>query len=371
MNTAAQFVALKKLTGKGIVRVATKHILREIQAEIGADSHIDHNRIGLNEILAGAATAADVAAHAESLMADAGLVVLRKDAVRGIEIVIGLPTVSTVNHAAFFSDALAWVREFFKVPVLSAVIHQDEAAPHIHVILLPLMDGRMVGSDLVGNKPRLQAIQAGFFERVGQPHGLTRSKAPRRLNPVTRSKCASMAYTAIVDNPDLLLRPDVERVLLALLVRDPEPMLGALGMTVPTTPAKPCKSFVEIMTKPCSLEKPAKPIGFVKHSKPIGFASEAPEKQRTLSCVGFASSPPTFPGNSTASGKDDYQRIRDDDRAESWDGTTTDDDLTRCRDDPPAEYWDSESGEYRMPPPPNSGHRSAGRAALNWQEIEI
>jgi len=166
MNTTAPFVALKKLTGKDIVRIAARHNLREIQAEIGANGHIDHTRIGLNRILAGAATAAEVAAYAERLLADAGVGALRRDAVRGVEVVISLPPTSTVNQEAFFADSLAWVREFFKVPVLSAAIHHDEGAPHCHVVLLPLVDGRMAGSDLVGNRTRLQAIQAGFFEQV-------------------------------------------------------------------------------------------------------------------------------------------------------------------------------------------------------------
>ena len=162
-----------------------------------------------------------------------------------------------------------------------------------------------------------------------------------------------MAYTAIVGNPDLLLMPDVERVLLALLVRDPEPMLAALGMIVPTAPAKPGKSFVEIMTKPCTPEKPTKPIGFSKHLKPIGFASEAPEKHQTLSCVGFASSPPAFQANSTAPSdtslpvQDDYRRIRDEDdlAAECWDGS----DATGTDDNMLADCWDAERGEFRLP----------------------
>lgn len=339
MNTAAPFVALKKLTGKDIVRIAAKHNLREIQAEIGADSHINPALIGLNQILAGAATAAEVAAFAERLMNDASVGNLRRDAVRGIEIIISLPPTSTIERAVFFSDALAWVRDFFAVPVLSAVVHLDEAAPHCHVVLLPLVDGRMVGSDLMGNWTRLQAIQAGFYEQVGQPHGLTRPKAPRRLNSATRGKGASMAYTAIVGNPDLLLRADVEKAILEAFGRNPEPLLTALGMATPTTPTKPVKSFVEIMTKPCALEKQPKPIGINKHSKPIGFASDAPEKHQTLCSVGFASNPPSFNDHSTASSNTSTP-CKDQDDAN---------DFTRCRDDTPTAYWDSDLGEYRTP----------------------
>lgn len=335
MNNAAQFVALKKLTGKGIVLVAAKHNLRKIQAEIGADGHIDHTRTGMNITLAGAATAAEVAAYAESLINDSGVGNLRRDAVRAIEIVVSLPTASTIDHVVFFSDTLAWVREFFSVPVLSAVVHNDEAAQHCHVLLLPLVNGRMVGSDLVGNRKRLQAIQAGFYEQVGLRHGLTRPKATRRLNSATRHKCASMAFAALVGNPDLLLRPDVENALLEMFGRNPEPLFSALGLTMPTTPTKPVKSFVEIMTKPCSLEKPANPIGFNRDSKPIELAAAAPEKHQTLSCVGFASKPHHVPDNSTGDNTSETCQC--------------DDTFSRCRDDVPVEYWDGELGEHRKP----------------------
>lgn len=238
--------------------------------------------------------------------------------------------------------------DFFKVTVLSAVIHLDESAPHCHVLLLPLVDGRMTGSDLVGNRTRLQAIQASFYELVGQRHGLTRPKAPRRLNSATRHKCASMAFTAIVDNPDLLLRPDVEKALLETFGRNPEPLFAALGMTLPTS-TKPVKSFVEIMTKPCALEKRAKPIGFNRHSNPIGFAPELPEKHQTLCSVGFAPENHSFSANSTAS--DDTLASRDDDEA----GNS----FTRCHDDAPVEHWDSELGEFRKPQAKPSTVRSA------------
>lgn len=350
MNSAAQFVALKKLTGKDIIRIAAKHNHREIQAEIGADSHIDHTRIGLNITLAGAATAAEVAAYAEHLINDSGVGNLRRDAVRGIEIVISLPVVSTINHAAFFSDSLAWVREFFSVPILSAVVHLDETAPHCHVILLPLVNGRMVGSDLVGNRARLKAIQASFHEQVGQRHGLTRPKAPRRLNSATRGKSASMAFTAIVGNPDLLLKADVEKAVIESFGRNPEPLLAALGMAIPTTPNKTGKTFVEIMTKPCKPETTKlNPIGFNRHSNPIGFTPELPEKHQTLCSVGFAPNPPSFSDNSTAPG-DTSTGNQDDNDSNTF---------TRDKDNAPVEYWDSDRGEFRTPPPKPSTVRNA------------
>ena len=291
-----QYLRLKKLSDRDIVRVAAKHNLRELQAELGAGSHIDHTRIGLNKVVAGADTAAGVAAEAERLMRDAGVGTLRRDAVRAVEIVVSLPAVSTVDHSAFFSDSLAWVTGFFAVPVLSAVVHHDEAAPHCHVLLLPLVNGRMAGSDLVGNKARLQAIQTSFFEQVGRRYGLTRPTAHRRFNRAAKDKAASLIVTAIQGSPELLEREDVASALLESIRHDPAPLLTALGLSMPL-PEK-AKTFVGIMTRPC---KPEKPIGFKGNDKPIGFGRAAPVNHQTLSCVGFAPRPPDVSPASVAS----------------------------------------------------------------------
>lgn len=326
MNADRQYLRLKKLTGRDIVRVAAKHNLRELQSELGAGGHIDHRRIGLNQVLVGADTAASVVADAERLMQEAGVGNLRRDAVRGVEVIVSLPASSAIDRETFFSDSLAWVRSFFSVPVLSAVVHLDEAAPHCHMLLLPLVNGRMAGSDLVGNKTRLQAMQTGFFEEVGRRYGLTRPKAQRRLNQATREKAASLIVTAIQDSPELLDSQDVESAMLEVLRRDPAPLLKALNLTMPL-PEKPARTFVEIMTKPC---KPEKAIGFRGNAKPIGFAQATPVNDRTLSCVGFA--PKSSPGTAPESCPDDV--------------------FTRSNDDLPAEYWDSERGEYRLPATP-------------------
>ena len=319
-----QFLRIKKLTGKGIVRTAMRHNLREIQSELGADSHIDATRSTLNAVLAGEDGAGDVSEYADTLMQQAGVKTLRKDAVRALEIVVSLRPMATINQSAFFGDALAWVEQFYKSPVLSAVVHHDEATPHCHILILPLIDGRMKGSDIVGNRTRMQAMQTSFYELVGSKHGLTRPKQPRRASAATRAKGAELVLTALQSNPDLLFRADIQQAFLAM--RDPEPMLSALGLSMPHPP-KSKKSLVEIMTKPC---KPEKPIGFNARSSPIGFDNRGAEKEQTLSCVGFALQKPPVsspertespcPATSPPDLANEYQRTRDDAQdAAQWD----------------------------------------------------
>lgn len=136
--------------------------MRELVAEMGADSHIDPARIQDNFILRGPDNAADVVQLANSLQDTAGVTKLRKTAVRALELMFTLPTDTAIDTREYFERATCWAEKHFAVPVLSSIVHLDESAPHCHVLLLPLVNGKMNGSDLHGGKAKLWAMQASF-----------------------------------------------------------------------------------------------------------------------------------------------------------------------------------------------------------------
>lgn len=76
-------------------------------------------------------------------MEEAGAKIKRKDCVRAIELMFSLPTHLLVDRIAFFTDAVAWIKAYYSIPVLSAVVHLDESSPHCHVLMLPLREGKM------------------------------------------------------------------------------------------------------------------------------------------------------------------------------------------------------------------------------------
>jgi hypothetical protein len=263
-----QFLRIKKLTGKAIIEVAARHNLREILAEMGAahDSPIDPARTANNIILRGGDTAAMIMASAQFMMNQAGVGPLRKDAVRALEIVVSLPVNSTIDQGRFFDDAVAWVDQHFGARVISAAVHNDEAAPHCHVLLLPLVDGRMIGSDLMGGKAKLQTMQADFHNKVGQPHGLTRQTAQKRPGAAIRRQAIDSALAVLEAHSGLT--DAVLRALLEPHLIDPAPLLAALNLDMPV-PKAIKGGFVKLMTRPCRVEKT--PIGF-ETKIPIGFA---------------------------------------------------------------------------------------------------
>lgn len=255
-STHVQFLRIKKLTGQGIVHLAARHNLREIYCEQGLskESHIDLGRTSLNRVLKGPTTAAEVSSLAQDLMGRANISKLRKDAVRALEVIFSLPASPKINQNQFFEDSVAWSEKYFAVPILSSTVHNDESFPHCHVLLLPLVSGRMVGSDLFGNRTKLQATQADFYTVVGKHYGLKRQVAHKRLCMSIRRQAAHTVYDEIRGDPALLLSPEFKKALIDTLAKDPEPLIRSLGLSLPRPKHK--GTFVGIMTKPCITEKP-------------------------------------------------------------------------------------------------------------------
>lgn len=244
-------LAIKRMYGPGIILVAAKHNLREIAAEIGTGSHIDAARIRHNFNLRGPNTAAGVAQLAKSLLDAAGVVDFRKTAVRALELLFTLPAGSTINPGEYFERATCWAEQHFGVPVLSSLVHLDESAPHCHVLLLPLVNGKMNGSDLHGGKAKLWAMQASFHEEVSVKYGFARQAPKKRLSAAARA--AGMARLRECFQNNTVISDHAISVLLKPHAKDPESLLLALGLEMPSSQSTG-KSFVDIMTAPCKPE---------------------------------------------------------------------------------------------------------------------
>ena len=280
--SGAAFLRIKKLKGGGIITVAARHNRRVIQAEMGATGSIDPTRSCLNETLAGPLTAADVGQLAKDLMTAAGVVKLRKDAVMGLEIVFSLPPGHALDDRAYFTACSEWAGAAFggAQNVLSVDIHRDESQPHCHVLLLPLIDGRMDGSNLIGGKQKLMALQKDFHLKVAALYGL--SKAPARLSGTAKQAGTKAVLQKLRETSDCALQSAAWAVIREAVERDPAHFLLALGIEL-LAPKKPGRTMAQIFTS--KGKGPSK-----ESSNPIGFTP--PEKEQTLCSVGFAPKPP-------------------------------------------------------------------------------
>lgn len=285
--SAADFLRLAKLKGVGKVSKAARHNRRVIQAELGASGSIDPTRTHLNETLTGPPNAEDVATLARDMMRAAGIEKTRKDAVLALEVIFSLAPTHQLDECAFFKDCVRWAGEQFggAQNILSADIHRDEAAPHCHVLILPLLAGRMVGSDMVGNRTKLRDTRQRFHTAVGARYGL--AKAPPRLLGATKTVAATKVLETLRTGLDGALRSKLWPQLRSSIEQDPGPYLLALNIEV-TQPKKKLRTMAQIFT--------SKGKGKNREDNPIGFAT--PTKGRSLCSVGFAptsSATPTPP----------------------------------------------------------------------------
>ena len=295
---AAKTIGMSKVNGRKPcdLLTAARHNLREIQAEMGSVGRIDPGRSATNAILAGPSDAAQVQALAVSLMAAAGLnpAAMRRDHVQALEFVFSLPPSSGVDPAAYFARCLAWLEQALPLPMLSAVSHADEVAPHLHVLLLPLADGIYAGGKPV-ERPKLLRLRDSFFNVVAGPTGLQRESAKLRGEPKRWAVAAVLARCEAMGLP--AVNGPLWPVLVAAIERDPTAAVCALGIELSapkdrTTQAEPNPIGIEGVT----MRSTANPIGIEKRG----------EKTQSLSCVGIASkttlktAPASRPGRAPA-----------------------------------------------------------------------
>lgn len=242
-----QVLRIKKLKGSGIISKAARHNLREFRSRSPSESHIDPHRSSQNFILRGAGRAATIAAKATNLIKQAKLSTpVKSNTVLGLEIIFSLPLSSGLAEQDFFTDAVSWAEGFFEIPILSAIIHNDEAAPHCHVIMLPLIDGRMNGSDLVGYKGRSIAMHADFHAKVGQKYGLKSGMPTEQYSRVAIASAVDSVVNALRRSPNKLVDPAIRDALRdAIAKKMPVSLMELLGLDLPEVKVPKSRSSIE------------------------------------------------------------------------------------------------------------------------------
>lgn len=80
------------------------------------------------------------------------------------------------HHREFFEDCVRFFADKFgEENIVSAVVHMDETTPHLHLNLVPIIDGKLCSKDLY-DKKKLSILQTEFWEAVGKKYGLQRGQ---------------------------------------------------------------------------------------------------------------------------------------------------------------------------------------------------
>lgn len=240
---SSQLLWLGSISGKNGVLVALKHNKRELQSERGASLHLDVTRTPLNYALEGKDTAASISTHAKIQMLKAGIETPRINAVMAVEVLFSLPIDRHQQDTkAFFADCHAWTLRSFAGELLSFDIHLDESAPHAHALIMPLIDGKMQGHRLKGNKGNLYRLNSLFHAEVAHRYGLSKSDR-QRLNASDKQSLEREVLTRL--KADSVMKSSVWPCVRVAIHKDPLPFAQSLSVSL--SPARPIKvkSFID------------------------------------------------------------------------------------------------------------------------------
>ena len=214
----AQVVAFKKIKGPALMG-ALKHNLREIVSTAHEHRHaIDSRKSRLNVILRGARTSAEAKVLHEQLKENNAIKSLRRDHVAAVEVVVSAPS-NYLGPLEYFEASVAFFERFWRQPVLSAVVHFDQPHPHVHILVTPFLNGRCIGSSLVGYKTQIAALARSFHTEVGKPFGFTLSP---QLTVAERLAISNETIEQLLQNPERALSGHLGHALRKILFTSAE-----------------------------------------------------------------------------------------------------------------------------------------------------
>lgn len=244
--TTDVFFAFKKIKSFKHLHAAVCHNKRMDQFERGSRNHIDPKRSHLNLALAGESDPQGVRSLAHHAIQSAGIK-LRKNGVLALEFVFSLHRQSGLGELAYFQDCVTWMGRVFGVAnILAADVHLDEAAPHMHLLVLPLINGRMKGSEAVGLK-EWRILRSEFMKEVAGPYGLR--EPAKRLVGHAKERAEQDILHNLQAREDEAMKSVLWPLIRKSIASDPRPYLAALGVPELVKPVKAKgKSFTQIMT---------------------------------------------------------------------------------------------------------------------------
>lgn len=233
------------MNGKNGILSAAKHNKRTLQAELGAGAHIDASRTPLNYSLTDPATAEQVDRNAKVLMVQAGIDKPRINQVMALEILFSLPiNRHQQDNQPFFQCCMDWTMRNIPGVLLSFDVHLDEAAPHAHALILPLVDNKMRGNKIMGGIGNLTRLRNLFYNEVSRHYGLSKNKT-KRLNSGDKVDLERQVLMRL--KLDAVMKSAIWPCVRDAIHGDPLPYAQLLGIEQEAAKYTG-RSFVQIMT---------------------------------------------------------------------------------------------------------------------------
>lgn len=167
-----------------VLPVCLSHNLRQHNGNHRHRGTIDKRRTPMNTVMYGS-DRLDVAAElVRSVFDELGIKPDRRDRIAGIELVFQPPP--GWDRPEFWGVCLELARRWFE-HVTHAVIHRDQRRPHMHVLALALVDGRLSGDALTSGPNRYEARRSEFMHLMRNRFGLRPDRRVKTFEAIMTS----------------------------------------------------------------------------------------------------------------------------------------------------------------------------------------
>jgi len=215
------------------LNLAEKHNRRFIASEIGGYGSIDGRRtyknLELVEVNGGSYEGVVI-----DLLRSKGLNLdhyryKKKNRGYALELVFSVTSGHDCDFDAMYADSLTWLRTYYsECPIIHAVIHHDEDTPHMHVILVPILNGELQADAIKGYKGVSKKRNVSLFKYLDKRYGLT---FPVYLKGAEKKAGAMLAIKHYQKLPDGVVKDVLGQPIQQSIYSRPEPFLHALGIT--------------------------------------------------------------------------------------------------------------------------------------------
>jgi hypothetical protein len=161
-----------------VLQICLSHNLRKDNEGHRHRSPIDRLLTPSNSVLLGSGDPKVAAELAANIFDELGVIVRRRDAIMGIEMVLQPPAGWDCDQ--FWNAGLRWIRGRYQ-HVISAVVHRDQKRPHMHVLALAIVDGKLDGAAMTSHDNRLSAQRRDFKAFMTAMFGFRSGRQPRTM----------------------------------------------------------------------------------------------------------------------------------------------------------------------------------------------
>ncbi len=214
------------------VHLAEKHNCRLIAAEIGSYGKINAEKSHLNrelvKISGGSSEEVVLKILRDKALDLDHYSYKKKNRGFAVELLFTVTAGHDCDFNAMYTDCLEWLKNYYpECPIVHAVVHHDEGSPHLHVILVPLVNGKLKADEVKGYKGISTKRNTSLFHYLDKKYGLT---FPVYLKGAEKKAGAEIAIDRLMGLPEAIAIKLLTQPIIQSIHARPEAYLHALGV---------------------------------------------------------------------------------------------------------------------------------------------